>query len=401
MKCPECNEPVTEGDEFCRKCGARLPAPPSATGDTVRVRSDDYRQNQVVTVKVGEPSRADAQPLVLTCPMCGRRNSELNTFDCRGPCDRAGLCLSHFDSSHNLCSDCAPGAPSQRRASMDPNRVRTGSPLAAEHGMVLTLAPGVVIELVRVAEGSFTMGSEDGDEMAFDNEKPLHTVYLDEFFIGKYPVAVYSFRVFAEQTAYRTRAEVRGSGGLYVGGKYIRAAGAQWRYPRGPGSQIGGKGGHPVTQVSWDDAVAFCVWASRQTGNQVRLPTEAEWEKAARGTDRRRYPWGPEPPDESLCNYGNNVGDTTAAGRYSPHGDSPYGCADMAGNIWEWTSSAYGAYPSVETTGDLSPRGSDFRVLRGGCWYASPGHLRCAARARGFPANPYDYYSFRLCVSGT
>jgi formylglycine-generating enzyme required for sulfatase activity len=89
---------------------------------------------------------------------------------------------------------------------------------------------------------------------------------------------------------------------------------------------------HPV-RVSWHDAVAYATWAGK------RLPSEEEWEKAARGTDGRKYPWGDEEPTPDLCNFGKNEGGTTPVGKYSPQGDSPYGCADMAGNVWEWTSS--------------------------------------------------------------
>ena len=87
---------------------------------------------------------------------------------------------------------------------------------------------------------------------------------------------------------------------------------------------------HPVVYVSWNDAQSFCEWAG------LFLPTEQQWEKAARGTDGRMYPWGKDPPTTDLCNFNSNVGDTTPVGRYSPQGDSPYGIVDMAGNVWEW-----------------------------------------------------------------
>ncbi len=88
--------------------------------------------------------------------------------------------------------------------------------------------------------------------------------------------------------------------------------------------------------VSWDDAVAFCSWLTQASSRDIRLPTEAQWEKAARGTNGNLYPWGNQPPDDVRCNFNMNVGDTTPIGTYSPDGDSPYGCADMAGNVWEW-----------------------------------------------------------------
>ena len=123
---------------------------------------------------------------------------------------------------------------------------------------------------------------------------------------------------------------------------------------------------HPVVNVSWQDAVAYAEWADK------RLPTEEEWEKAARGTDGRKYPWGDEEPTPDLCNYGKNEGGTTPVGKYSPQGDSPYGCVDMAGNVWEWTASDY--YKGT-------------KVLRGGSWRNTPSSVRGADRGRTHPDN--------------
>ena len=147
-----------------------------------------------------------------------------------------------------------------------------------------------------------------------------------------------------------------------------------------------GTSDHPVTWVDASDAAAFCAWLG------VRLPTEAEWEKAARGDDARIYPWGDEPPDETRATYGHGSMETgpSPVGA-APGGASPYGVLDAAGNVWEWVSSAYAPYPYDAGDGrEQSPAAE--RVLRGGS-YASPAvHLRCAARSRSYPGPPRTPY---------
>ncbi|MCP4363550.1 MAG: SUMF1/EgtB/PvdO family nonheme iron enzyme [Chloroflexi bacterium] len=130
------------------------------------------------------------------------------------------------------------------------------------------------------------------------------------------------------------------------------------------------KADHPVVFVTWYDAVAFCEWAGLQ------LPTEEQWEKAARGTDGRKYPWGNNDPTDKLCNFDDNVGKTTPVGQYLPQGDSPYGCVDMSGNVWEWCLNKYKT--PQDTAVDKS---DDWRVLRGGSWGGNADFARAASRS--------------------
>ena len=156
---------------------------------------------------------------------------------------------------------------------------------------------------------------------------------------------------------------------------------------------------HPVVYVSWHDAVAYCRWLSQARGEEVRLPSEAEWEKAARGDqDRRAYPWGDEAPDEHRCNFDINIGSTTPVGIY-PAGASPYGCLDMSGNVWEWTRSMYKGYPYVADDGREDARATGTRVLRGGSFGYSADGVRCAIRFRGSPFVGSDGRGFRVAVS--
>jgi eukaryotic-like serine/threonine-protein kinase len=212
------------------------------------------------------------------------------------------------------------------------------------------------------------------DQHAYPEELPQHRVELDAFWIGKYPVTNRQYQAF------------------------VRAAGQRppdhWK----KGVIPTGKEQHPVVYVNWEDAAAFCRWAAGLPGGQgVRLPSEAEWEKAARGTDGRIYPWGNTEPDAFLCNFDLNLGDTTPVGEYSPGGDSPYGCADMAGNVCEWVADRYGAkyYESSPKSNPTGPSSSDSRVLRGGFWDSGSRYLRLSYRLWNYPEVCYYSNGFR------
>jgi formylglycine-generating enzyme required for sulfatase activity len=212
------------------------------------------------------------------------------------------------------------------------------------------------------------------DKDASADEQPQHRLYLPEFFIGKYPGTNAQYAVFANATR--------------------RAALEHWRNGKIPA----GKEPHPVTQVSWEDAVAFCQWLNRRPGRSWRLPTEAEWEKAARGSDGRIYPWGNDPPTKELCNFGDYASGTTAVGQY-PAGASPCGALDMAGNVWEWTGSLYRPYPYQSEDGRNSPDGEGLRVLRGGSWFNHRRLARCVFRYRNGPDRFLMGFGFRVVVS--
>jgi formylglycine-generating enzyme required for sulfatase activity len=215
------------------------------------------------------------------------------------------------------------------------------------------------------------MGSIQDEKHAPKNEKPQHRVYLDEYWIGKYPVTVAQFAAYAWATGVKTEAEL----------------------------DIKGKADHPVTNLTWEEAMAFCEWAGRVTGREVRLPSEAQWEKAARGVDGRIYPWGSR-FDQTRCNVDRYFGNTTPVGKFSPAGDSPYGCADLAGNVWEWCADWYGeeyyrASPAENPTG---PASGEARVIRGGCFRNSRWDVRCARRAGYRPYHLLAARGFRVVV---
>ena len=230
--------------------------------------------------------------------------------------------------------------------------------------LTIDLGNGVSMEFVRVPAGKFLMGSDPGkDKQTSDDETPQHTVVLDEYRIGKYPVTNRQYQVFVQAAGYR-------SPGHWSNGEFPS-----------------GNADHPVTYVSWEDASAFCKWASTLNQTEVRLPTEAEWEKAARGPDGRIYPWGDKIPDKKSCNFNNNIGDTSPVGNYSPQGDGPYGCADLAGNVWEWVADWYdeGYYKKSPANNPGGPDSGSYRVMRGGSWFDVEYVLRVSCRNWGAP----------------
>jgi formylglycine-generating enzyme required for sulfatase activity len=259
---------------------------------------------------------------------------------------------------------------------------------------VIEIAPGVTMEFVEVPAGPFLMGSSDADQDARDDEKPQHELYLPTYWIGKTPVTNAQFRPF-----------VKGDG--YTNRDYWTKDGWQWRItnqrrqPRLWDNQKWNGAEYPVVGITWYEAMAYTAWLSTQTGDDCRLPTEAEWEKAARGTDGRIYPWG-NTWEEGHCNHakgtwhgiGRVFKSLASAGQTSPvrkfvNGASPYGALDMAGNVWEWTRSQHRGYPYDADDGreDVDdPAGKRF-TLRGGSWDTDRTRVRCAARLRLSPSS--------------
>ena len=150
--------------------------------------------------------------------------------------------------------------------------------------------------------------------------------------------------------------------------------------------------------VSWHDAVAYCNWLAEVTGKSYRLPSEAEWEKGARGTHGLIYPWGNRWDAKRCNNSEGGTSGTTPVGAY-PQGASPYGLLDMAGNVWEWTRSVYWRYPYVPEDGREDIESGEYQVLRGGSWYHLQDDARCAFRRWYHPGLRCDDVGFRVVVS--
>jgi formylglycine-generating enzyme required for sulfatase activity len=248
--------------------------------------------------------------------------------------------------------------------------------------------------MVYVPGGAFVMGSPP--DAGQDDESPAREVCVNGFYIDKYEVTNAQFQQFVDATDYVTDLEK----------KPASALGRSWRRPYGSDLTAEKLPEHPVVCVSWRDAIAYARWAGK------RLPTEAEWEKAARGTDARMYPWGNKPPTAKLSNTADksaglkwsdsslddNQQYTAAVGSFPP-GKSPYGLDDMSGNVWEWCldwwdSDYYAEGPAKNPVG---PPTGEFRVIRGGSWFDFIEGTRTAHRMYFNPQGASADIGFR-CV---
>ena len=300
--------------------------------------------------------------------------------------------------------------PSPTPTALPPNMAPTPTPTALPPTAVPTMVPVAVkrrtrpldgMVMVYVPAGEFLMGSTGN---ANANEKPQHTVYLDAFWIDQTEVTVAQFRAFAQASGYQTTAEKQGWAYAWVENakEWQKVNGADWQHPFGPGSNA--EDNQAVVQVSWFDAVAYCEWVGGS------LPTEAQWEKAARGTDGRVYPWGNLFDGtwlnycDSRCESGDHAFDdgyryTAPVGSY-PAGVSPYGALDMAGNVWEWTADRYdeGYYADSPAQNPGGPESGQYCVLRGGSWNHDQSGMRTAYRLEGSPIDRVDNFGYRCTL---
>ena len=250
----------------------------------------------------------------------------------------------------------------------------------------------------QVLAGAFTMGSDEGTGGA----QPAHQVVLDAYSIDRYEVTNAAFKQFVDATGYVTAAEKNGASWTHNGRLWMPTEGAYWRAPEGSESDLSDKMDHPVVHVSWEDARAYCAWAGK------RLPTEAEWEKAAKGTEDRIYPWG-DTWDGAKCNHGmsdepyydeqDGYRRTAPVGSFAS-GMSPYGVHDMAGNVWEWTGDWYDRkyYAESPRENPQGPESGKYRVVRGGSWGTVKISARTTFRARFVPDRTRDAVGFRCAA---
>ncbi len=311
------------------------------------------------------------------------------------------------DSNH-----CCTASRDSEGAIQEPDQIASGAQSASENGMIEL--PG----------GSFMMGTDSDEGFPEDGEGPIREVTVNPFLIDQTAVTNAEFSEFVEATGYKTEAEKFGWSFVFhlfipehLNKKQLKSPaqtpwwkaveGAYWRQPEGPGSSIANRTDHPVVHVSWNDARAYCKWAGK------RLPTEAEWEYAARGgLKQKTFAWGDEltPEGKHMCNIWqgdfpdkNTKEDgylgTAPADRFPPNG---YGLYNVAGNVWEWCQDWFSAtYPMLKITDNpQGPGDGNAKTIRGGsylCHHSYCNRYRVAARTANTPDSSTGNMGFR-CV---
>ncbi|HEV2127868.1 MAG TPA: formylglycine-generating enzyme family protein [Thermomicrobiales bacterium] len=292
-----------------------------------------------------------------------------------------------------------------------------GEVRAEVHGIVRS-------DLIALDGGTFCMGTNDPTGFPTDGEGPVRPVSVSSFRISRYAVTNRQFRAFVEASGYVTEAERFGWSFVFhlfmpKRGVTVRGAsgaapwwtgidGASWNAPEGPGATIDDRLDHPVVHVSWNDAMAFCAWSS------TRLPTEAEWEFAARGgLDQKRFPWGDElmPGGKHCCNIwqgrfpdrnttADGYFDTAPVDAYEPNG---FGLFNVAGNVWEWCADWWspGPHPTEHRVDPIGPERGSTHVMRGGsylCHKSYCNRYRVAARTSNTPDSSTGNMGFRIAA---
>lgn len=389
--------------------GAHLSAQPDFAQQAAHLVTEGAFWREVVLLAVGRLVYLNgdtAKPLALVAELCPARHKQSRAA--LRQVWLAGEVL--LEMGHNRVRDSALGRElderlrprlvkllrSKRlrpveRAAAGNTLARLGDPRFRADAWHLPDEP--LLGFVEIPGGAFEMGSDKKhDAMAFDEEEPQHSVTLPRYYIARYPVTVAQFQAFVHDSGHTPE----------------------------DADSLRGLPNHPVVNVSWHEALAYCAWLIEQLrtwdgtpeplatllrneGWRVTLPSEAEWEKAARGADGRRYPWGND-PDPNRANYDDTGINATSAVGCFPGGASPYGVEELSGNIWEWTRSLWEKYPYPTTRQEQTQRenlqASDDkrRVLRGGAFWGDPQYVRCAYRDRNHPSARYWLIGFRVVV---
>jgi formylglycine-generating enzyme required for sulfatase activity len=356
---------VETSGEFALLSGALLSADPAAARDwmcAVLTSGDSQARRRILNLMPDLEAQSAAEFIPLLARILAER-TEVPTMR-----TEAALALSRFNSE--LADSAVWNALRVARQSQNDSALKAAATWAwCELGRYEELG------LVKIPAGEFLMGSDKAkDSFATDDELPQHRLYLPTFYIARLPITNAERRAYCQTSGYVPESK-----------KSLQSPDI-----------------HPARNVTWFESLGYACWYG------FTLPSEAEWEKAARGTDGRIYPWG-NTWEATRCNSSEaGIRDTTPIGKYSPYGDSPYGCSDMAGNVLEWTRSCWGnlkgnkqdfEYPYVASDGREDLNSPVMRVLRGGSFLSSREYVRCACRGGSDPNNRLEFYGFRVVAS--
>ena len=255
---------------------------------------------------------------------------------------------------------------------------------------------GVSFTMIKVEGGTFQIGatSEQGSDAESD-EKPVHLVTLSDYYISETEVTVGLFRKFINETGYRTDADKEGGSYIWNGSGWALTSGVNWQCDVNGKIRSASEDNHPVIHVSWDDANEFCEWLNNKTGKNFRLPTEAEWEYAARGGNKSKgYKYSGSNTIGNVAWYSGNSGKATH--NVKTKSPNELGIYDMSGNVWEWCEDYYGGYSSGSQTNPTGPSSGSSRVFRGGGWNGSARSCRVSSRNYDSPGERFNFSGFRV-----
>jgi formylglycine-generating enzyme required for sulfatase activity len=270
-----------------------------------------------------------------------------------------------------------------RHLSVELDPVKSASPSAGD----TWTEPTTGMEFVWVPGGCYQMGCGPWTDDCDGDEKPVHEVCVDGFWMGKFEVSIDQYRTFLQATGDTEGVDWDDDDcPIRKGGSYALS-----------GNQFSRDSNQPMVEVSWHGAKAFAQWLSRESGRKIRLPTEAEWEYAARSGGRKEKYAGGDDVDRVAWHIGNSGGRTHGVGTKAPNA---LGLYDMSGNVWEWCQDVYDsdAYSNHSRRNPVVTSGGSRRVLRGGGWFNIPRNVRCASRSRFDPGNTDGLLGFRLCA---
>ena len=344
-------------------------------------------------VLIAEAAKADANNLFITAKIVDVETAKTDRTDNK-------LISINAEAIQRGCNELAfsllGGVSQQASGNSQQTTVNRQQTSGNTRGNETFTVNGVSFTMIKVEGGTFQMGatSEQGSDAESD-EKPVHLVTLSDYYIGETEVTVGLFRKFINETGYRTDADKKGGSYIWNGSDWVLTSGVNWQCDVNGKIRSASEDNHPVIHVSWNDANEFCEWLKQKTGKNFRLPTEAEWEYAARGGNKSKgYKYSGGNTIGNVAWYsGNSASVTHNVKTKSPN---ELGIYDMSGNVWEWCEDWFGDYSSGSQTNPTGPSSGSYRVLHGGSCYNYAKGCRVSIRFHSNPGSRHNNGGFRV-----